>query len=45
MFNLVKTLYNRHVITSEQVWAYADAGKITADQALRICGPRPNKEG
>ena len=44
MFNLVKTLYNRHVITSEQVWAYEDAGKITAAQAVRICGPRPKKE-
>lgn len=43
MFNLVKTLYNRHVITYEQVWAYADAGKITSEQALRICGPRKEK--
>ncbi len=41
MFNLIKNLYNRHMITSEQVWAYADAGKITEAQALRICGPRP----
>ena len=30
MFNLVKTLYCvRHAITSEQVWAYADANTIT----------------
>lgn len=43
MFNLVKTLYNRHVITSEQVWAYANTGKITSEQALRICGPRKEK--
>lgn len=42
MFNLVKTLYCvRHAITSEQVWAYADANTITKAQALRICGPRP----
>lgn len=44
MFNLVKTLYCvRHAITSEQVWAYADAGKITPEQALSICGPRKEK--
>ena len=24
---------------------YADAGKITAAQAMSICGPRPKEEG
>lgn len=44
MFNLVKTLYCvRHAITSEQVWAYADAGTITPTQALSICGPKKEK--
>lgn len=40
MYAFIKLMYQRRQITSEQVWAYADAGKITANEALLICGPR-----
>ena len=41
MFNLIRTKYKLHRITAEDVWAYADAGDITEEQAVLICGPRP----
>ena len=44
MFNLIRTRYRLHKITAQEVWAYADEGKITAEQATLICGPRPETE-
>ena len=44
MFVIIKGKCRRHEITAADVWAYADAGKITAAQALLICGPRPKEE-
>ena len=41
MFNFIKSRYDANKITAEQVWAYADAGRITEEQAAMICGPRP----
>lgn len=44
IFQIIKGKYRRHEITAAQVWEYADAGKITAAQAMSICGPRPKEE-
>jgi hypothetical protein len=44
MYTIIKGKYKRHEITAAQVWEYADAGKITAAQAMSICGPRPKEE-
>ena len=44
MYAIIKGKYRRHKITSAQVWEYADEGKITAAQAMSICGPRPKEE-
>lgn len=41
MYNLIRTRYKLHKITAADVWAYADEGEITAEQATLICGPRP----
>lgn len=41
MYKLVSNLYKLHRITAQVVWAYADAGKITEQEAATICGPRP----
>lgn len=41
MYAIIKGKYRRHEITAAQVWEYADEGKITAAQAVSICGPRP----
>ena len=37
----------QHIITADQVWAYteSDPPKITEDEALAICGPRPKSSG
>lgn len=43
MYELVKMQYRLRKITSAQVWACADTGKITPQQAVLICGPRPEK--
>lgn len=40
-YNLIRTMYRLHRITAAQVWEYADAGEITEQQAILICGPRP----
>lgn len=44
MYAIIKGKYRRHEITAAQVWGYADEGKITAAQAMSICGPRPKEE-
>ena len=41
MFMFVKMRYQLHKINAYGVWAYVDDGVITADEATRICGPRP----
>ncbi len=41
MFKLIKNRYDSGKLTAAQVWAYADAGKITEEEAVLICGPRP----
>ena len=41
LYNIVKTKYKQHKITAADVWAYVDAGKLTHEQAVSICGPRP----
>lgn len=41
MYQILKMKYRAKKITAAEVWAYADAGKITGDEAVRICGPRP----
>ncbi len=40
-YAVIKMKYDRHKITAEQVWEYADNGVITEEQAARICGARP----
>lgn len=41
MYALLKMQYRLKKVTAAQVWAYADEGKITEEQAATICGPRP----
>ena len=44
MYAIIKGKYRRHEITAAQVWECADEGKITATQAMSICGPRPKAD-
>lgn len=44
-YAIIRNKYRRHEINAAQVWAYADEGKITEQQALLICGPRPKDDG
>ena len=44
MYTIIRGKYRRHEITAAQVWEYADAGKITATQAMQICGSRPKED-
>lgn len=41
-FNIIRTKYRLHRITAADVWAYADDGTITKDEAVLICGARPS---
>ena len=41
MYVIIKNWYKLGKITAADVWAYADAGKITHAQAVSICGARP----
>lgn len=41
MYQLIKLKYRLHKITAADVWDYVDAGAITAEQAVLVCGPRP----
>lgn len=34
-------LYRMHKITAAQIWEKVDAGALTAEEAVKICGPRP----
>lgn len=43
MYNIIRMKYRAGKITAAQVWEYADSGKITAEQAVLICGPRPKE--
>lgn len=36
-----KMMYRMKRISASQIWDKVDAGELTKDQALRICGPRP----
>lgn len=45
LYTIIRNKYRKHEITAAQVWEYADAGKITAAQAILICGPRPAGDG
>lgn len=38
---IIRNRYRAGALTSAQVWAYADDGTITAQEATLICGPRP----
>lgn len=38
----VRNMYRMKRITAAQVWACADSREITDDEAVKICGPRPN---
>lgn len=40
-YSLIRTMYRTKRITAAQVWEYADKEVITEDEAIRICGPRP----
>lgn len=40
-YSLVRTMYRTGRITAAQVWEYVDKNVITEDEAIRICGPRP----
>lgn len=42
-YKKIKMKYDLHKITAEQVWEYADAGVITAEEAAKICGARPKE--
>lgn len=41
MFKFIRSMYLLHKITAADVWKLADEGKITAEEAEKICGPRP----
>ena len=43
-YNLIRTKYRLRRITAAEVWAYADEGTITEDEAVRICGARPKND-
>lgn len=40
IYKLIRAKYLRHEIDADDVWAYADKGVITKEQAESICGPR-----
>ena len=42
-FNFIRTQYRMHKLTAAQVWTATegDEPKITEEQAMTICGPRP----
>lgn len=40
MYNFLRNCYRLGKVTAEQVWEAADSGKITEEQAQKICGPR-----
>lgn len=41
MYKLIWMRYRLRKITSAEVWAHADHGDITEEEAISICGPRP----
>lgn len=41
MYALIRLKYRMKKISAAEVWAYADSGVITEEQAATICGPRP----
>lgn len=34
-------LYRMKKITAAQIWEHVDSGAISAEEAVKICGPRP----
>ena len=34
-------LYRMKKITAAQIWERVDSGAISAEEAVKICGPRP----
>lgn len=43
MYNFIKIQYERHKISASKVWEYADKGVITEEEAISICGLRPEE--
>lgn len=43
-YKIIKMRYQLHKITAADVWAYADQGVITEEEAAKICGARPKAE-
>lgn len=41
MYRFYLTAYRLRKITAADVWQAADSGRITAAEALKICGVRP----
>lgn len=41
MYRFYLTAYRLRKITAAEVWQTADDGRITAPEALKICGVRP----
>ncbi len=39
--NIWQLLYRMKKITAEQIWERVDSGAISAEKAVKICGPRP----
>lgn len=39
--SLIEKLYRDGKLTARDIWARVDAGKLTAEQATKICGARP----
>lgn len=40
-YNFYRNMYRMKRITAADVWEAADNGEITTDEAVTICGPRP----
>jgi hypothetical protein len=43
-FAVIRMQYKLHKLTAAQVWEAVEAGRITEEQAVTICGPKPTKE-
>lgn len=42
-YKIIKYKYDSGRITAAEVWDAADRGEITAEEAAKICGPRPRE--
>lgn len=41
LFQIIRTQYRMHKISSVEVWLYVAIGNITETEAVTICGPKP----